>query len=800
LDIRGDPMEARIQSDILVNMESETANSALLQAMVDNAVDGIIAIDEDGVIQLINPAAERLFGYQSEEVLGRNITMLMPASYRNQHGRFIQNYLETGERKIIGIGREVMGRHKDGTTFPMHLSVAEVKVGNKRLFTGIVHDLTDRKQGEEALKRERDRAQQYLDIAGVIIVLIGTDQKVALINRKGCAVLGYHEHEIVGKNWFNYFIPWRGREQVKGVFDKIVNGETGLEHYENPVLTRTGEERLIAWHNSIVYDEHGTITGTLSSGEDITEQKRAEEQLRQSEAQLRLTLENAPIGIITTDLEGRLLSVNPTFCMILGYSTRELLNMSIQDFTHPEDMQETLTHFELLSRGAAAVCELEKRYLRKDGQTIDVRARGGLVRDAQGKPLRVVAEVEDITARKRANYEIRRMRAYLQNIINSMPSVLVGVDIDGHITEWNTGAEKATGIPASEAMGKCFIDMMPQLESQLRLVHDAIERGESQRTERLITKHNGESRYAEVMVYPLVANGSIGAVIRMDDITNRIRIEQMMVQTEKMMSVGGLAAGMAHEINNPLSAILQSSQNIVRRLSPDLEPNREVAEELGLDLQRVSQYMARRGISSFLEGIQEAGVRAGRIVNDMLSFSRRSESHIVPIRLTDMMETVLRLSANDYDLRKNYEFKQIEIIRDYDKRLDQVYCDKTEIEQVLLNLIKNAVHAMAKAGSPTPHRIILRTRHDKDWVRIEVEDNGPGMEEQVRRRVFEPFFTTKPIGVGTGLGLSVSYFIITEQHKGTITVHSTPGQGSRFTIRLPHTRQQHECKGTGGRR
>ena len=794
-------MEARNKSDIPVNEGGLTADSALLQAMVDNAVDGIFAINDCGVIQLMNRAAERLFGYQIDEVLGHNISMLMPEPYRSQHDSFIQNYLETGERKIIGIGREVVGLNKDGTTFPMHLSVAEVKVGKKRFFTGIVHDLTSRIKGEEALRRERDRAQKYLDVAGVMMLLIGTDQKVSLINRKGCAVLGYHEHEIVGKNWFNNFIPWRNREQVKSLFNKIVSGETGLiENYENPVLTRQGEERLIAWHNSIVYDECGNITGTLSSGEDITERKLAEEQLRQNEEQLRLTLENAPIGIITTDLKGHLLSVNPAFCMILGYSTNELLSMSVRDFTHPEDMQDTLTHFELLSRGESDGCELEKRYLCKDGKTIDVRARGGLVRDAQGNPLLVVAEVEDITARKRADYEIQRMRAYLQNIINSMPSLLVGVDVDGYITEWNAGAEKTTGIHASEAMGKCFVDLMPQLESQLQIVHEAIVRGESQRTERLITKHNGETRYSEVMVYPLVANGKIGAVIRVDDVTNRIRIEQMMVQTEKMMSVGGLAAGMAHEINNPLSAILQSSQNVVRRLSPDLKPNRKVAEELGLDLQLVDQYLERRGISSFLEGIQEAGVRAGRIVNDMLSFSRRSEANIMPIRITDMMETVLRLSASDYNLKKDYEFKQIEIIRDYDKQLEQVYCDRTEIEQVLLNLIKNAAHAMADAESPPPHRIILRTRYDEDCVMIEVEDNGPGMDEQIRRRVFEPFFTTKPVGIGTGLGLSVSYFIITEQHRGTITVHSTPGKGSRFTIRLPHTKHQHECTGTGGRR
>jgi len=274
-------------------------------------------------------------------------------------------------------------------------------------------------------------------------------------------------------------------------------------------------------------------------------------------------------------------------------------------------------------------------------------------------------------------------------------------------------------------------------------------------------------------------------VIRVDDITDRVRIEQMMVQTEKMMSIGGLAAGMAHEINNPLSGVLQSSQNIQRRLSADLEANRQVAESLGVDLQLVYRYLEVRGILEFVESIRQAASRASRIVADMLAFSRSTTTEFQPARIEEILDTTVRLAANDYDLKKKYDFKHIKIVRELDPELDTVICEPMEIEQVLLNLIKNAAQAMAVEGSPLPHRITLRTRKEDDYARIEVEDNGPGMDEMTRRRVFEPFFTTKAVGAGTGLGLSVSYFIVTEQHKGTIDVNSAPGQGACFIVRLP---------------
>jgi signal transduction histidine kinase len=259
----------------------------------------------------------------------------------------------------------------------------------------------------------------------------------------------------------------------------------------------------------------------------------------------------------------------------------------------------------------------------------------------------------------------------------------------------------------------------------------------------------------------------------------------MMVQTEKMLSVGGLAAGMAHEINNPLSGVLQSCQNIQRRLSSNLEPNRVTAQKLGLDLDLVHRYLDERGIPEFVTTIQQAASRASRIVADMLAFSRSTTTEFQPARMEEILETVVRLAASDYDLKKKYDFKQIEILRDYDPELGWVNCDHTEIEQVFLNLVKNAAQAMAHSDTPPPHRITLRTRNEGAYARIEVQDNGPGMDEKVRRRVFEPFFTTKAVGVGTGLGLSVSYFIVTEQHKGTINVVSSPGEGTCFIVRLP---------------
>ncbi|MEN8178448.1 MAG: ATP-binding protein [Pseudomonadota bacterium] len=382
--------------------------------------------------------------------------------------------------------------------------------------------------------------------------------------------------------------------------------------------------------------------------------------------------------------------------------------------------------------------------------------------------------------------QLEATRAYLRNVFDSMPSTLVAVDADANITMWNRGAEEESRLSSEAVRGRSFSDVLPDFSSRIHELKEAIDSGIPARIERHVTHTDGTPRFSEIVIYPLGVEKRRGAVIRIDDVTQRIQMEQMMVQTEKMMTVGGLAAGMAHEINNPLSGVLQSCQNILRRLSTDLPANEKTAHELGLDLAVMHEFLERRGIFGFLEGIREAAERAGLIVADMLAFSRRSTAEFSPVPINELLDTVVRIAASDYDLKKTYDFKKITIVKEYEPNLPSVACDRTEIEQVLLNLIKNAAHAMASQESSTEQRIVLRTMDDGRWARIEVEDSGPGMNEEVQRRVFEPFFTTKPIGLGTGLGLSVSYYIITEQHKGTISVDSMAGEGSRFVIRLPY--------------
>ncbi len=272
----------------------------------------------------------------------------------------------------------------------------------------------------------------------------------------------------------------------------------------------------------------------------------------------------------------------------------------------------------------------------------------------------------------------------------------------------------------------------------------------------------------------------------------RTRMQEVMVQTEKMISVGGLAAGMAHEINNPLAGILQSLQVIRNRLKGDLPANKQLAAACGLNLENLEDYMEQRGIFAMIDAAVESGKRATKIVNNMLSFSRKSDADQDFHDLALLLDESIALAESDYDLKKRYDFRKIKIVRDYDADVPPVPCESSQIQQVFLNILKNSAHALMQkkslglieGGAYTP-RIHLRTTKDGDMVRVEIADNGPGMNKSAAKRVFEPFFTTKEVGNGTGLGLSLSYFIITENHSGTISVHSAPGKNTRFVIRLP---------------
>jgi PAS domain S-box-containing protein len=413
--------------------------------------------------------------------------------------------------------------------------------------------------------------------------------------------------------------------------------------------------------------------------------------------------------------------------------------------------------------------------------------------DASGEITGVVVACRDTTERMRGGEELRRLQNYLANIIDSMPSVLVGVDRDGKVTQWNAAAERLTGIGAKAAKGQPLEQVLPTLNQEMEKVRQAIRDRTVKSESKVPRMDDGQMRYEDVTVYPLVSNGVEGAVIRLDNVTERVRIEEMMVQSEKMLSVGGLAAGMAHEINNPLGAILQASQNVLRRVSPDLPANARIAEECGTTLGAVRKYLEQREITLFLEDIRNGGLRAAQIVENMLAFSRKPDAQGSSTNLAELLDRTLLLAESDYDLKKRYDFRQIEIVREYHPDVPSVVCQPSKIQQVFLNILRNGAEAMRETGdSGRVPRFVLRVLLEGPMVRVEIEDNGPGLDEATRRRVFEPFFTTKPPGIGTGLGLSVSYFIVTQDHRGTLSVKSQPGLGSCFIIELPVEGHAHE--------
>jgi len=237
-------------------------------------------------------------------------------------------------------------------------------------------------------------------------------------------------------------------------------------------------------------------------------------------------------------------------------------------------------------------------------------------------------------------------------------------------------------------------------------------------------------------------------------VTGRVKMEERIVQSEKMTSVVGLVEGMAHEINNPLGGIIQGAQNVLRRLSPELNKNVEVAAECGLEFEKVQEYMEKRQVPKFLEGIRSSGKRASDIISYMLQFSQITEAPKESRNLAKLIDSVLEMASADREYREVYNFDRIEIIKQLDPDLPNVPCNVSEIEQVIRNLLQNAGQAIVDQDNP---QIIVRTGFEcaKNMALVEVQDNGSGIDETVQRRIFEPFFTTKPPGEGTGLVLAV---------------------------------------------
>ena len=573
------------------------------------------------------------------------------------------------------------------------------------------------------------------------------------------------------------------RQSVPGIFEQI-------EKYRQIAAVEIETHFIIGelskyWNLRIspLLNRKEKQVGRLIILRDITDRKKAEAALIESERIHRIILEASPSPIVFYNEKGEATYLNPAFTRVFGWAPEELLGKRI-DFVPKENKKETQQAVEKTFDSPDGNYNFITRRSTKSGDFLDVSINSALYRATDGRTISMVVNITDITKIKKTERELRNTKEFIRSIVNSMPSVLIGLDADGIVTQWNTETERLTGVLTAQAEGRLLKEVFPQLSGHITNVRQTIEEQTVRKETKIKLRVAGKTILTDITIYPILSDPVKGAVIRVDDISDRVRMEEMMIQSEKMLSIGGLAAGMAHEINNPLAGMLQNIQVIRNRLEKEFPANIAAASECGVSLEAIKTYMEKRSIFSMMDLVTASGFRAARIVDNMLTFSRKSDHRKSSYYLHDIMEASIALIENDYSMKKKYDFRSIEIIRQYQEGLPPVACEKTQIQQVFLNILKNGAEAMAESGK-MPHRFIIRCFKESEDVIMEIEDTGPGIEADIQKRIFEPFFTTKEVGAGTGLGLSVSYFIITENHDGVLAVDSSPGKGTVFTIKLP---------------
>ncbi len=409
--------------------------------------------------------------------------------------------------------------------------------------------------------------------------------------------------------------------------------------------------------------------------------------------------------------------------------------------------------------------------------------------------LEVLSSISDQVAiaidRKRTEDELRKSEKKYRHLFNNAPAGMYEIDfVKQRLTEVNNVLCKYTGYSEDEFLSMDPLDLLTDKSKKKFMEgYKDLLRGKNvpDNIEYNILKKDGQKRCVVLNSDFIYKNKNLtGAQVVVHDITERKKIEEMMIQSEKMMSVGGLAAGMAHEINNPLAGIMQNTQLVINRFSKSLPANNKTALETGITMTAIENYMEKRNIHQLLKNIHKAGSNAAKIVDNMLSFARKGGSSKSCHNIYELLNKTLELAQSDYDLKKKYDFKQIKIVNEFEPIIPEITCEESKILQVFFNIIKNAAEAMYEAEQkPEIPKLTFRVLKAWGMAQIEIEDNGPGMDDTTLKRVFEPFFTTKDVNKGTGLGLSLSYFIIVDDHGGEMEVESVLGKGTKFIIKLP---------------
>ena len=728
-----------------------------LEKIAEMGDDGIIVFDENYRIEFANTIASELTGYSKEKLIGMDFRRLLneqDIGYLDQ----MHSEAEADESKRVCTEMEVLTEKGLKRDAEVCITIAKMEKEGVETYA-YLRDITERKRMEREIREATKRFEKIAEMGEDGIIVFDEDSRIEFSNQMASEIMGLTKDQILGKEFFSLI----GKRDEEFLEEMVIRGEGMGQKVCTEMSIQLSQEQVKEAEVCIAptRSENGRIK-TYAYIRDITERKKFEKELKESEEKYRNLFERVQHGLFISSKEGKFLDCNQGMLNILGYPTKEeFLNIDIAKdlYVNPEARK----IFQRLVEEHGFVKDFEVEFKKKRGEKITVLLSAHAKRDEKGEIVGYEGINIDISDRKRMERELKEANEFLMKLIESSVDGIIVTDMKGGILIFNQGAENILGYQAAEVALKMNIrniyppgvakEVMEKLRSP-----DYGGVGKLTSFPILHRRKDGELIEGDLSASIIYDEDGreIASVGIFKDLRERLRMErelqkiqQALLQSEKLAAMGRLTSQIAHELNNPIYGIM----NTLELLKTEIPPESKRRKILELSLSETQ--------------------RLAEMLRSMLSFSKPEEEKRRPIKMNELIEGILLVM--DKQMRES----NIKVETAFDDEIPEIMASTNQMRQVLLNILKNAKEAMPKGGVLT-----VWTNRENHHVLIHIQDTGVGIPEGIRDKIFEAFFTTKQKVKGVGLGLSVCYGII-KDHGGEIRVESEEGKGTTFTIRLP---------------
>jgi len=746
--------------------ERRQAEEALRQSeeryrtMLEEMEEGYYEVDMAGNFTFVNDAMSRILGYSRDELIGMNYRIYTPKEDVKPIFQAYNRVYQTGEPLKWFPMAEI---RKDGTRILAEDSVFPLRNENGEVigFRGISRDITERKRAEEALRQSEERYRTILEETGDGYFETDLAGNFTFVNDAQTRLLGYSREELIGASYRD-FSPEERVKTVLEAYNRMYKTGEPLRNLVDEVIRKDGSHGFAETSAFPIGNDKGQVIGFRGVRRDITEHKQAEEALRRSEDRYRSILEEMEDSYFEVDLGGHFTFVNNSVCRNLGYSKEELIGMSYKDFTAEEDIESVFRVFNKVYRTSTPNRGFPWKVIRKEGIPGFVEASVSLLRDDKGEIIGFRGVGRDITERKSMGDALQQSEEKYRALFDS--SVIGTIVLDAKtmkIVMANQAAARMFGFgSAEETRGIDPLDLIhpEHTEEVLGLAQKGLVQQNSHQNHTLrAVRKDGREIWISATGATIKHEGRAAALISFTDITEQKRQNERLVMADRLASIGELAAGAAHELNNPLAGITGLSQLLMESEVP-------------------------ADIREHLELINSEAQRAANVTSNLLTFARKHRPVKQPTQISDIIEDVLKLRA--YAHKSNC----IVVERHLASDLPEVPLDHFQMQQVFLNIVINAEYFMTQAHAKGT--LTITAKRQNGSLLVSFADDGPGIAAENLGRIFDPFFTTKEAGNGTGLGLSICHGIVAE-HGGQIYAISQPGEGATISVELPINGNNH---------